>query len=207
MNSLSFFAFTTKLVSQGDVEIPFLTRYFATLYHVYKEEQLSLKVQAWLHENTYLYVQLPLIRCLSTFVFWAEVMRCNLERGDRAKKASFFSPKGNKSSFHQEKSEKWHAFSGNGLSPLPYLPAFWSGSPTGLHPPDAPWPGCVWREQHGFAAYLGLHRLGEEHESQKEAEVFRQIITAALVGKKGGNWFKTSQVQTMSCCRKAQNLF
>lgn len=52
MNSFSFFAFTTKLISQGDVKIPFFTHYCVTLYDVYKEEQVSLEVQAWLHENT-----------------------------------------------------------------------------------------------------------------------------------------------------------
>lgn len=46
--------------------------------------------------------------------------------------------------------------------------------------------------------WSGLHRLGKEHESQKEAEVFRQIIMATLVGKKRGNWFK-ARVGSKQC--------
>lgn len=41
VNSFSFFAFRTKLVSQGDLEIPSLTHYCATWYDVYKGEHCN----------------------------------------------------------------------------------------------------------------------------------------------------------------------
>lgn len=41
MNSFSFLAFRTELVSQGDLEIPSLTHYCATWYDVYKGEHWS----------------------------------------------------------------------------------------------------------------------------------------------------------------------
>lgn len=107
-------------------------------------------------------------------VIWSE--------GIGQRKHPLFFPQRNKSSFHQENQNNYlrllnhAAFSGNGLSPLPYLPACWPGSPAGLHPPDASRPACAWGEWHGVPAWSELHRLGKEHVSRKDTELLRQII-------------------------------
>lgn len=73
----------------------------------------------------YLDVQIPVIRCLSTFVFWAEVM--SSREGIKQRKVLFFPLKGIKAVFIRKNQNIFlgllnHAdFSGNGLSPLPYL--------------------------------------------------------------------------------------